>query len=63
MKTLKLIAAPIAIALLLYGLATFITMIPDPREWDIAGRAVLAWLWLMGSIGAIGLVVSVEKQG
>lgn len=63
MRTLKLIAALIALALLLYGLATFIAMNPDAREWGVSVRAFLAWCWLMGSIGAVGLIVSGEKQG
>lgn len=62
MKTLKFIAAPIAMALLLYGLTTFVAMNPDAREWDVAVRAFLAWVWLMGSIGAVGLIASGEAS-
>lgn len=61
MKTLKFISAPIALAALLYGLVTFIAMNPDAREWDVSVRAFLAWVWLMGSIGVVGLIASGEK--
>lgn len=50
---LKCVAASAACALLLYGLAVFICLEPDVREWEAGSRALLVWFWLMGNIGLV----------
>ena len=62
MKALKIIAAPIGIALLLYVLAVFVSMETDPREWGTWGRALLAWVWACCTFGVVGLIASGEAK-
>lgn len=55
-ELLKCAAASLLIAVALYGLAVFISLEPDVRKWEAVSRALMVWFWLMGSIGAVGLV-------
>ena len=57
-KLLTALAVSALIAVALFGLMVFIVWDTDVEKWGPGIRASLAWLWVLLSTVACGLVVS-----
>lgn len=56
MKNIKSVLAVITVTVIIYGIAVFISLEPNPVDWDFVGRGVFAFICVIASALSVAII-------